>query len=242
MKRKMFVPVALLGTAVLSTSLWVQAQSSAADVGTFPYQGHLERDGEPVDGTVPLAFELYDSETGGAPLWTESLPSVRVRQGTFSVVLGDTNQLPESLFDESALYLAISVDGAELAGRQRILPVPVSLRSARVNEIRSDTNMCVVVRLGDACPQGFASAGRTDFAHAHPLPQHSHTIRIDGANTSGSTTNACTLDIDDNAIPEANPNVDCTSYSGGGTARTMTAGSADTSDGAGVPWTVCCNY
>ncbi len=52
------------------------------------YAGHLDHDGVPYDGTVQMRFRLFAAPEGGAPLWEEEHPEVRVFGGQFSVRLG----------------------------------------------------------------------------------------------------------------------------------------------------------
>ncbi len=57
----------------------------AATLGTtFTYQGRLNRDGAPVTDTCNFQFGLYDVETGGAAVATQSLNGVAVTNGLFT--------------------------------------------------------------------------------------------------------------------------------------------------------------
>lgn len=53
------------------------------------YQGKLTdtTSGEPVAGTVSITFSIYDTLTGGSPLWTEAHGNVIVTSGLFNVVM-----------------------------------------------------------------------------------------------------------------------------------------------------------
>ena len=49
--------------------------------------------GQPkADGVYPVVFRLYNVNTGGDALWTES-KNVTVSRGAFSTLLGDTTAL-----------------------------------------------------------------------------------------------------------------------------------------------------
>jgi hypothetical protein len=90
------------------------------------YQGRLTNPttGEPVtDGLYSMGFYLFDVDTDGTALWSES-KSVTVQHGLFSTILGDTNALHQSLFNGQALWLEITVGGERLGPRQPVLAVP----------------------------------------------------------------------------------------------------------------------
>ncbi len=92
------------------------AQSGKPGTGiTIPYPGRLtDEAGQPVpDGAYDFTFALYDTETGGQPLWSEVQKGVRVQGGSFSALLGSVNPIPEEALDESPLWLAVSVRGPE---------------------------------------------------------------------------------------------------------------------------------
>ncbi len=101
--------------------------SIAATVGDkINYQGRLtDTGGTPLDGTYPMRFQIYDSDTGGTLLWDSgpSPMSVDVDQGLFNVEL-DVNPAD---FNGQALWLRIYVDGDWLLPRQELLPVPYAL-------------------------------------------------------------------------------------------------------------------
>jgi len=94
------------------------------------YQGRLldAPTGDPLaDGDHTMVFRIYNVETEGAALWTES-KDVPVANGLFSTVLGDTNALDQALFNGQALWLGVKVGAdAEAAPRQPLLPVAYAL-------------------------------------------------------------------------------------------------------------------
>jgi hypothetical protein len=84
-------------------------------------QGVLRDNGAPMaDGTYELKFKLYEQETGGTAVWTETQPNVQVANGMFSVDLGSVNNFSGVPFDVP-YYLGISVgSNAELSPRTRL--------------------------------------------------------------------------------------------------------------------------
>ncbi|MBN2005036.1 MAG: hypothetical protein JXA21_16880 [Anaerolineae bacterium] len=117
-----------------------------APLGTaFTYQGQLQDNGAPANGSYDFRFTVYDVAGGGAPLAGTlplTLTAVTVAQGQFTVQLdfGD-------IFENEQLYLEIAVrpGGSSeavttLAPRQAISPVPYAryaLRSGSANTAAS---------------------------------------------------------------------------------------------------------
>jgi hypothetical protein len=110
----------------LALSLVVSVASAAPVL--VPYQGRLDHNGKPQSGSYDLQFTLSDAS--GAPLWQDTFSSVAVVQGAFSVKLGSGMALDGSVFNRSAIYVAIGVRGpgettfTTLAGRQQVLATP----------------------------------------------------------------------------------------------------------------------
>lgn len=96
------------------------------------YQGRLlDSSGQPVQGTRMIGFEIFDAAANGASLWSDTLANVGVVDGLYAVALGSTAEhpFPPSLFDGSARYLEISVEGTKLSPRQVIGSVPFAFRA-----------------------------------------------------------------------------------------------------------------
>jgi hypothetical protein len=100
-----------LGALVLQVSARNGAESPAAPqaaLGTaFTYQGQLQDNGAPADGSYDFRFTLYSVADGGAPLaGTAPLThtAVAVTKGQFTVLLDFGN-----IFANQQLYLEIAV-------------------------------------------------------------------------------------------------------------------------------------
>ena len=80
---------------------------------TIPYPGRLSNDaGQSVaDGVYDFNFALYDAETGGTLMWSESQTGVPVKGGAFVAALGSVDPLPAAVLDDSNRWLAVSVRG-----------------------------------------------------------------------------------------------------------------------------------
>jgi hypothetical protein len=96
------------------------------------YQGILRQpDGSVVNGSYTMTFRLYHDVTGGTPFHTDTLEDVVVRDGLFTVLLGDgddTNPIGAEHFGQP-VYVGIRVENdAEMEPRQRIAPVPYAVQ------------------------------------------------------------------------------------------------------------------
>ena len=61
-------------------------------------QGSVQNaSGAPVNnGTYSMTFRLYETESGGTPVWSETQTSVAVTGGLYSISLGSVNPLTAS--------------------------------------------------------------------------------------------------------------------------------------------------
>ena len=116
---------------------------AASGVPAFlTHQGHiLESDTSPVTGSSNVVFKLYTNATGGSASWTQTV-AVTFDNGFYSVVLGPgTPTLSADLFDASALYLGITLEGLdEFEPRHRITSVPYALRAGSADTITGEIN------------------------------------------------------------------------------------------------------
>ena len=106
------------------------SQVSAATITPLiSYQGKLlDSASAPVSSTANMTFRLYDFQTGGSSLWSET-KNVQVTNGIFNTYLGDTAPLPVTQFN-SALWLEIVVDGETLTPRQQLSGSPYAFSLA----------------------------------------------------------------------------------------------------------------
>lgn len=78
------------------------------------------------DGKYSLTFRLYETETGGTPVWSETQPTLNVLGGLYSATLGQISPLTAS-FDKP-YYLGVSVNNSpELLPRARLSSSPYAL-------------------------------------------------------------------------------------------------------------------
>ncbi len=126
----------LLGAAQVGALNGLTAPAAPASVTSFTavnYQGRLaDSSGTPIDNTSPglgMTFALYDTDTGGSPLWSETHANVPVSDGLFSVRLGSINALSTDLLTGDR-WLAIQVGtDPEMAPREELSAVPYAMQS-----------------------------------------------------------------------------------------------------------------
>ena len=110
--------------------------AAAADIAAIPtafsYQGTLRlADGNLATGSYNITLKIYTVVTGGTALYTESFSNVVVRNGNFSVVVGDAQAISPALFDNANLYIGLTVaPDPEMLPRQRLFPVPWAMQAS----------------------------------------------------------------------------------------------------------------
>jgi hypothetical protein len=114
------------------------AQGAGLNAGAplyFNYQGLLldPATGRPVpDGNYTLDLAIYDVDTGGTALWTET-QTVAVQKGLFDVRLGTVTPLDPTWVDGRDLWLGIAVQGdTEMLPRTQLVSVPYAINAGDV--------------------------------------------------------------------------------------------------------------
>ena len=108
--------------AMLAGFIGAGAQAQVAQLPDFTYQGRLEQDGQPANGSYDLAFTLYDAASGGNALGTPQLESqFPVVDGLFTVSLAFPG-----VFSGNQTWLEVSVNGQALLPRQAVATTPVA--------------------------------------------------------------------------------------------------------------------
>ena len=98
--------------------------------GKMNYQGKLtDNQGDLINGTRDIDFALYTDAASSFAVWTESHASVKVTNGLFNVVLGETNNLSSTFDSYDSLYLEIEVGGETLSPRQEMASAGYALKA-----------------------------------------------------------------------------------------------------------------
>ena len=99
--------------------------------GQLNYQGFLAdaADSSAVTAALEMTFRLFDSETKGAELWSETHPAVEVTGGLFQVHLGGVTPFPPGLFDGTPLWLQTEAGTEIFSPRKPLASVAYSHRA-----------------------------------------------------------------------------------------------------------------
>jgi hypothetical protein len=132
--------LAFLAVCIFSSPLCAEEDTPTTGVPrTLRYEGYLtDEAGRALpDGAYDLRFALYESQTGGEPVWTEEHTGVEVVEGLAQVTLGEgpTPSLLNLPFD-TQYYLGITLgDAPEMVPRLRLMSTPYAFRSSMADEI-----------------------------------------------------------------------------------------------------------
>ncbi|MCK4597432.1 hypothetical protein KAU04_05305, partial [bacterium] len=110
--------------------------------GQLNYQGYLADavDSSAVTSTLEMTFRLFDSQTKGAELWSETHPAVEVSNGLFHVLLGSVTSFPGDMFDGTTLWLQTEVGAELLTPRKPLVSVAYSQRTQEADHaVHADT-------------------------------------------------------------------------------------------------------
>lgn len=95
------------------------------------FQGKLQdATGALLNGAFTLTFRLYEEETGGAPLWSETQQSINIVDGLLDVELGSVTPIDLPFDKQYWLGVEVESDG-EMIPRFKLATVPYSFISER---------------------------------------------------------------------------------------------------------------
>ncbi len=184
-----------LSLGMLLAVLCAPAASASVPTRTS-YQGYLEEDSLPVDGTRDLRFVLYGSPVFPDSIWSESHPSVAVSRGVFTVELGASKPLTAAVVDRTNLYLETRVNGTVLSPRKRLDSVPYALVSVRADSAAYATSAAYAVSAETAEAAAFAQhAAAADSATFAMHAAYADSAGVGGGSGSDPNWGAIGSDI-----------------------------------------------
>ncbi len=106
-------------------------RTAKAVPGQLNYQGYLAdaADSSAVTATLEMTLRLFDAESGGSEVWSETHPAVQVSGGLFQVFLGSRTPFPDGLFDGTTLWLQTELGPQILAPRKPLVSTAYSHRA-----------------------------------------------------------------------------------------------------------------
>lgn len=205
--------------AVLAIGLFSAGQLAAQGVvGTLSIQGSLKaNNGQAVDnGAYALTFKLYTAQTGGTAIWTEVHPDVNIVGGIYSVELGTITPLTPAF--NVPYWLGITIGSSiELQPRTALTPAPYALgmlgsAAAYYGDVQAyykTADFPGWVKLDGRAKSTLTAtqqARATALGIGANLPNTAGRGIVGAATgqTVGQTTNAGTLTIAQNNLPNVN--------------------------------------
>ena len=133
--RKSLVKTVITTRALLAICCVLFPLSAAAIPMHLSHQGRImDSTDTPITGSVELTLTLYDAETEGNSLWTES-QHVAFDNGFYSITLGTEQALEISVFEGDDVYLGITLgEDGELSPRHWVTSVPYAFRAGAVED------------------------------------------------------------------------------------------------------------
>ena len=166
------------------------------------YQGKLlDAEDNPVTGDVGITLRIYDAETGGTALWTET-QTATVTRGIFSILLGNTTALDDLDFN-SAYWYSVEVESdGEMTPRQRLTAVAYAINADKLDGYDASDFLAIDTSEGSTTgitvEGGLITAGANEDIELNPTGIGNVIITIDS--TSGDfkitdgTTNFVVVD------------------------------------------------
>jgi hypothetical protein len=111
--------------------------TTAAAPSLISYQGILRNnEGRPLNGSYDVTFRIYNQVTDQVSqrLWEELHTGVTVRDGLFTVLLGNITSFNAGLFSDPDQYIGVQVAGFdEMQPRQRFAAVPYAVAAVQAD-------------------------------------------------------------------------------------------------------------
>ncbi|MGH8004933.1 MAG: hypothetical protein ACRECJ_09455, partial [Limisphaerales bacterium] len=148
------------------------------------FQGILkDGSGNPVaNGSYSTTLTIYDAPTSGTALWFET-QSVTTTDGLFTVLLGSTNPVPDSVFKGADRYLGVAVSSdPEMTPRQKLVSVAYGYR---VNSVDGASGGTITSKV--SIGPGHTNTGTDAFiAGANNTANNSYAAVGGGSNNTAS--------------------------------------------------------
>jgi hypothetical protein len=194
---------------------------SKAVPGHLNYQGYLAdaTDSSGITATLEMTFRLFDSETKGAELWSETHPAVDVAEGLFDVQLGSVTPFPPGLFDGNTLWLQTEIVAETLSPRKPVVSTAYSQKSGEADHsINAD--------------HAATAAWASDAQHAIYADTADYTLSgvgwtVDGDNVYHETGKVGIGTVSPLTELDVNGSVNATTYYGDGSNLTGVSGASD---------------
>ncbi len=110
------------------------------------FQGTLEDVDGPVTDILAMTFRLFDTDSGGTPLWEEE-QEVDIDQGIYNVILGtgvthaSYGTMEEAIFSSDVLWIEVHISGeaSAMSPRQTITSTAFAMKSGDADSLEGNT-------------------------------------------------------------------------------------------------------
>ncbi len=167
----------------------LMAQSTDSVVpGMVKFSGTLnDANGKPLTGTVGVTFLLYQEQSGGAPLWTETQNVQADKNGHYSVMLGSTTNhgMPADAFAAcQARWIGVQASGQAEQPRVELGSVPYALKAADAQTLGGLPPSAFLLATPSATTDSATAAAAAETATSQPP------VGTKPVTTSGGTAKA----------------------------------------------------
>jgi hypothetical protein len=171
-----------------------QAATSKSVPPYLSYQGTLrDAEGKPISGVHKLTFRIYDDVTDPLPdaRWMEEHAEVTVRNGQFSVLLGNTTPVPPELFSGPDRFIGVTLDGLdEMVPRQRFASAPFAMYADHAVRLTAPNgNGTTAVHVDETGRVGIGTTSPQAQVQISSTASNSTALQVNG-NFSANTGNA----------------------------------------------------
>lgn len=98
------------------------AQSNTVMPKRVNFEGRLtDSAGNLINGSQNLTIRIYNTSSGGSPIWTETQPGVSLSSGVFAIQLGALTPLTTAVFTSGSTFLEFQVGSETLAPRKPLV-------------------------------------------------------------------------------------------------------------------------
>ena len=130
----LFIAVALVFVFAVAASGSVPHQIN--------YQAYLtDAGGSPITGTLEMTFSMWDAETGGVQLWSETQASVSVVNGTCTVILGSVTSISDNVFTGPSRWLETHIGAEVLSPRREMVSLGYAFRAEHADTAEYARNL-----------------------------------------------------------------------------------------------------
>jgi hypothetical protein len=168
--------LALLMVLALAASAHAQGAP-----GTISFVARLADNGAPITGSHDLVLELFDAQTGGTSVWSETRTNVTIpSDGLLYLDLGSVTPLDANVFSGSKRYLEVTIDNQITTPRITIESAPYAIRSGEASHAADSDSLGThpasfyQARVSNACMSGsaIASIDATGGVMCQPVPTY----------------------------------------------------------------------